>query len=240
MSGQVTPPIWLLPEPPRRHRGLDRDEIVRAAIEIADKGGAEALTMRAVAAAVGSSTPMSLYRYVHNRDGLVDLMLDTAMAEVEVPAAPGDDWRADVLAVARSLWAMAGRHPWFAELVHSRPPAGPNSLRKQEFLLAVFDEAGVPLPAARGFAQLVDGHVLGSALQQAEERKMWRANDFRSVADVKAVAGQWFDAGYAGEVYPRITALFAGLMSGDTPPDGPDVQFELGLACLLDGIAQRL
>lgn len=234
----VTPPIWLLPEAPRRQRGLDRDGIVRAAIALADKG--EALTMRAVATAVGSSTPMSLYRYVHNRDGLVDLMLDAAMAEVDVPAVPGEDWRADVLAVARSLWAMAERHPWFAELVHSRPPAGPNSLRKQEFLLAVFDNAGVPLPTARGFAQLIDGHVLGSALQQAEERKMWRANDFRSVDDVKVVAEQWFDAGYAGEVYPRITALFTGLISGDTPPETPQDQFELGLACLLDGIGRRI
>ena len=235
---KVTPPIWLLPEAPRRQRGLDRDGIVRAAIALADQG--EALTMRAVATAVGSSTPMSLYRYVHNRDGLVDLMLDAAMAEVDVPAEPGEDWRADVLAVARSLWAMADRHPWFAELVHSRPPAGPNSLRKQEFLLAVFDQAGVSLPAARGFAQLIDGHVLGSALQRAEERKMWRANEFSSLDDVKAVAEQWFDADYAGEAYPRITALFRGMMSADAVPESPQEQFELGLACLLDGIAQRI
>jgi AcrR family transcriptional regulator len=236
----VTPPIWLLPEPPRRQRGLGRDDIVRAAIALADQGGAAALTMRAVATAVGSSTPMSLYRYVHNRDGLVDLMLDAAMAEVDVPAEPGADWRADLLVVARSMWAMANRHPWFGELVHSRPPAGPNSLRKQEFMLSVFERAGAPLPTARGYAQLVDGHVLGSALQQAEERKMWQANDFRSLDDVKAVAEQWFDAGHAGEHYPRITALFSELMAGDTAQGGPDDQFELGLACLLDGIAQRL
>ncbi|TDQ01395.1 TetR/AcrR family transcriptional regulator C-terminal domain-containing protein [Labedaea rhizosphaerae] len=236
----VTPPIWLLPEAPRRQRGLDRDGIVRAAIALGDEGGADAVTMRAVATAVGSSTPMSLYRYVHNRDGLVDLMLDAAMAEVDVPAEPGADWRADVLAVARSSWAMTGRHPWFAELVHSRPPAGPNSLRKQEFLLAVFEKAGVALPTARGFAQLVDGHVLGSALQQAEERKMWRANDFRSIDDVKAVAEQWFDAGHAATLYPRITQLFTSMMSADAVPESPDEQFELGLACLLDGIAQRI
>ena len=69
---------------------------------------------------------------------------------------------------------------------------------------------------------------------------MWRANDFRSLDDVKVVAEQWFDAGYAGEVYPRITALFTDLMAADTPPPTPQDQFELGLACLLDGIAQRI
>lgn len=236
MSAQVTPPIWLLPEPPRRQRGLDRDGIVRAAIAIADEGGAAALTMRAVAAAVGSSTPMSLYRYVHNRDGLVDLMLDAAAAEVEVPGEPGAGWRADVAAVARSTWAMANRHPWFAELVHSRPPAGPNALRKQEFLLSVFDRAGVALALARTYVQLVDGHVLGAALQAAEERKMWRANDFRSVEDVKAVAAQWVDPDATSAVYPMLGKLLAGLVDAPAPPD----QFELGLDCLLDGLALRL
>ena len=74
-QGPPTPPIWLLPEPPERRWGLGRAEIVRAAVALADAGGADALTMRAVATALGSSTPMSLYRYVHSKDGLVDLML---------------------------------------------------------------------------------------------------------------------------------------------------------------------
>src|SRR5262245_37630998 len=81
----ATPPIWLLPEPPERSWGLGRADIVNAAVRLADAGGAEALTMRVVAKELGASTPMSLYRYVHNKDGLIDLMLDAVNAEVPTP-----------------------------------------------------------------------------------------------------------------------------------------------------------
>lgn len=88
-DGAPAPPIWFLPEAPERKWGLGRAEIVRVAIEIADGGGAEALTMRAVATKLGAATPMSLYRYVHSKEGLVDLMLDEVGAEVPTPDEPG-------------------------------------------------------------------------------------------------------------------------------------------------------
>jgi len=118
--------IWHHPEPPGRKNALTRAAVVRTAIELADTGGVAALTMRAVADALGVSTPMSLYRYVLNKDGLVDLMLDEVSAEVAVPAEPSGDWRADLRGLATSLWAMIGRHRWYAELVDSRPPFGPD------------------------------------------------------------------------------------------------------------------
>src|SRR3954453_17722428 len=74
--------IWTQPPPPARQRNLGRPEIVAAAMAVADEGGAEAVTMKAVAARLGPYTPMALYRYVGSKDGLVDLMLDAAIAEV--------------------------------------------------------------------------------------------------------------------------------------------------------------
>ncbi|MCP2164008.1 TetR/AcrR family transcriptional regulator [Goodfellowiella coeruleoviolacea] len=237
-----TPPIWLLPEPPERQWGLGRPEIVRAAIEIADEAGAAALTMRAVAAKLGSSTPMSLYRYVHSKDGLVDLMLDAACAEVSTPDQPGADWRAEVTELARARWAMVKRHPWFAELVHSRPPASPNACRYQEFYLATFARLGQDLARSVSFYRLIDGHVLGLALQQVEEQKMWRHNSFTSLAEVRDTARAWWGPMNEDGPYPNLVRLMRGYFDGGdgAPSPGVDEQFELGLGCLLDGIAARL
>ncbi|MFD2468819.1 TetR/AcrR family transcriptional regulator [Amycolatopsis silviterrae] len=265
-----TPPIWLLPEPPKRGWGLGRVDIVNAAVRLADLGGAEALTMRAVAKEMGASTPMSLYRYVHSKDGLVDLMLDLANSEVATPEVPGEDWRGELTSVAVDTWAMTKRHPWYARLVHQRPPAGPNVSRRTEFVLATFDRLGQDLSTALGYARLLDGYVTGQALQWAEERAMWQRNAFVDVVDVQRQARAWFGdlpsedgqypllvrvrecflaerhgaaGGAAGEA-AEADAAAAAAASADArkvaETAAEDAQFELGLECLLDGIAARL
>lgn len=82
--------------------------------------------MNAVARRLGPYTPMALYRYVGSKDGLTDLMLDAAVAEVALPER-GGDWRTDLHELAMCTWAMVRRHRWYAQLVHTRPPAGPQS-----------------------------------------------------------------------------------------------------------------
>jgi AcrR family transcriptional regulator len=239
-----TPPIWLLPEPTTRQRSLDRTEIVRAAVELADAGGSEALNMRALAGRLGSSTPMSLYRYVHNKDGLVDLMLDAAEGEVVTPERPTGDWRADATGATTSMWEMTKRHPWFAELTHSRPPTGPNCCRRREFMLAVFvTGAGQELTTAMDYAGLLDGHVVGLALAQAEERKMWERNSFTDLAQVVALVRSWLGPETDDPPYPLLDRVARAMLDSDSLEDdqsGPDARFELGLDCLLDGIAARI
>src|SRR5581483_7089321 len=122
--------IWTQPPPPPRQRSLGREDIVAAAIGLADEAGPDALTMKAVAGRLGSYSAMALYRYVHSKDGLVDLMLDAATAEIPVPPSPGPDWRADLQALAGQTREMTKRHPWYAALYHTRPPAGPHMMQR--------------------------------------------------------------------------------------------------------------
>jgi AcrR family transcriptional regulator len=234
----VTPPIWTLPEPPARNWGLGRAEIVQAAVRLADAEETDAPPLRAIAKELGASTPMSLYRYVHSKDGLLDLMLDAANAEVATPQQPGDDWRAELTALAGEQWAMAKRHPWFGRLVHQRPPVGPNATRIQEFVLATFGRLGLDLPAAFRYARLLDSYVVGQALQRAEEHRMWRDNDLTTIDDVRAQVRSW--ATINGDVHPLSRRSLDAFLAGTTTPFDDDEQFDLGLACLLDGIAARL
>jgi AcrR family transcriptional regulator len=215
-----------------------RTEIVRVAVRLADEEGTDVPPLRAIAKDLGASTPMSLYRYVHNKDGLVDLMLDTVNAEVVTPRQPGDDWRAELAALAGQQWSMTKRHPWFGRLVHQRPPVGPNALRIQEFVLATFDRLGLDLPSALRYARLLDGYVVGQALQRAEERRMWRANALTTIDDVRSQVRSW--SSIDGDTHPLSLRSRDDFLAGSTAPFDEDEQFDLGLACLLDGIAARL
>jgi len=220
----AAPPIWTLPAPPTRSWGLDRSEIVQTAIRLADADGTGIPPMRAIAKELGASTPMSLYRYVHSKDGLVDLMLDAVSAEVAVPATPSGDWRADLRGLALSLWSMIGRHRWYAELVDGRPPFGPHTLRRAAFLLSVLDGAG--LSPAVAYASLLDNYVTGTAMSVSRELVLLESFGIGSTEDLQA---------YAPEMADDSLATWLA----DMPDLTADGRFELGLDCLLDGFAQR-
>lgn len=217
-----TRPVSIWTEPAPRPPGLDRDRIVRAAIAVADESGASAVTMKAVATRLGC-TSMALYRYVRNKDGMVDLMLDAVTAEV--PLVPGD-WRPALRALAKETRAMIKRHPWYAELVHTRPPAGPHQMRRLEFMLSVLSEHGATLPRAMSQAAMLDRHVFGAGLQEAAEARFAPTDCYAAVTDMRDRAAGTF---------PKLAEWLAA-PSGPSPDD----QFELVLDILLDGIATRL
>jgi AcrR family transcriptional regulator len=229
------PLIWTQPSPPPRQRSLGRDEIVAAAIGLADEAGPAALTMKAVAARLGPYSAMALYRYVHSKDGLVDLMLDAATAEIARPARPGPDWRADLEDLAAQTRQMTRRHPWYAVLYHTRPPAGPNLMERLEFMLAVLIAQGASPAAAMTYAAMIDRYILGSGLQETEEARMSRAHGLDDEATLRSAMTTVHDLAAATGRLPHLTSWLAH-PSGPSPEE----QFSLGLGFLLDGIARCL
>lgn len=235
------PLVWSLPEPPRGPQpALGREQIVRAAIKLADDEGAPAATMRRVAAALGSSTPMSLYRYVGSKDGLVDLMLDAVCGEIQVPGEPTGDWRADLRGLALENWAMMRRHPWYPALVFSRPPIGPNALRLVEFGLAALDGVNEKLDSTTvmTYLAMINGLTIGTAMQAAEERKMRRRIGVTSDDELRAAARPYHEQIVATGRYPHYNRWLADGARFDVEDE--TIGFELVLDTLLDGIAARL
>ncbi|MFG2043296.1 TetR/AcrR family transcriptional regulator [Dactylosporangium sp. NPDC048998] len=134
--------------PPRGSRGPapghTRDEIVAAAVVLADADGLAAVSMRAVAARLGTAAG-SLYRYLSSRDDLLDLMADAAIGSMRpFPAAP-DPFDALVL-VARAQLAVYRRHPWLLEVIQRTSGVGPNGLAYFDHCLGVL----APLSCAVG------------------------------------------------------------------------------------------
>ena len=128
---------------------LSREEIVAAAIAAADRDGVDAVSMRRVAAALGSGT-MSLYRHVASREQLLDLMIDSAYSGIELPARPSGAWRQRLLALlAHAQRRMMHAHPWAALLVGSRPPVLAGFLRPLEAALAALTSTTWRTPTRR-------------------------------------------------------------------------------------------
>ncbi|MET9485514.1 TetR/AcrR family transcriptional regulator [Nocardia sp. NPDC006630] len=242
MKEETTAPgplIWSLPEPPGRPTTtLSRADILRAALTIADAEGAAALTMRRVATAVGASTPMSLYRYVGSKDGLVDLMIDAVYGEIPLPAAPSVPWRAALEQLSLDTWTVIGRHLWFGHLVHTRPPLGPNALRYFDFRFALLEPLGITADDMTRITTAIDGHLIGTALQMAEEQRMRTRTGLLTDHQLAEAAAPLLQPILAADRHPAFTRwLESRTLTDPTDPTDP---VAWTLTCLLDGITTRL
>src|SRR5690606_8436887 len=113
-----------------------------AAIAVVDREGGAGLTMRAVAQELGTG-PMTLYNYVDDRTGLDALVVDGVLRNLAPPAAPDADWRADVMAIAESVWRAVRPHPNAIPLILSRRSRSPIFLDTAEALLAALARSGL-------------------------------------------------------------------------------------------------
>ena len=102
---------------------LSRDRILQAALELADEGGIESLTMRKLGQVLGFEA-MSLYNHVANKDDVLDGILDLVLDETELPS-PAGDWhtaiRSSAISVHQALTAPSlGVPP--ADVAWPHPP----------------------------------------------------------------------------------------------------------------------
>ncbi len=129
--------------PPKRgpKQRLDIDQIVEAAIALADAEGLAALSMRKVAERLGVGT-MSLYTYVPGqaRAARPD---DRRRVEPSAAASAAHPWRARLERIARENWDRYHRHPWLLEVTPLRPVLGPNTIARYDHELAAIDGIGL-------------------------------------------------------------------------------------------------
>jgi AcrR family transcriptional regulator len=230
-----TDSIWTRPERPARgqRQALDRAQIVRAAIAIADEEGPQELSMRRIARRLGVGA-MSLYWYVASKEELLDLVFDAVLGEEPVPTHHSGDWRADLTLLARRGRAMMLRHPWLPSLMHVASRLGPNALAHADFSLATVDGLGLDTLTSFSIPNAVDDYVRGAVLGELE----WAAFKERAGqgdAGWPAILSSYREqAGQSGR-YPALARHFSEIKDVDA-----EANFEFGLSCLLDGIAARI
>ncbi|MEU9013900.1 TetR/AcrR family transcriptional regulator C-terminal domain-containing protein [Streptomyces sp. NPDC048479] len=233
--------IWMRPEPAdrrtaRAQRTLSRDQIVRAAIKIADSEGREAASMRRIAAEIGAGA-MSLYYYVPSKEDLIELMVDEVIGETRLPEQPGPDWRGSLAAAADEKRALWLRHPWLATAwTHGHPIWGPNSLRQQEFVLGTLAEFDLQVDELLSLIGLYNSYVESFVRNEVgwlEEARRTKMDMMEWMRQSRPYAKQLVATGE----YPMFTRVLTETM---TPHMEPDARFQCGLARVLDSIAASL
>jgi AcrR family transcriptional regulator len=205
----------------RRPRGsLSRDLILDAAEELAAGGGFDALTMRAVASRLGA-VPMALYNHFATKDELVDALLDRVLGRFEPPA-PGDDWRADLLAFARAHRRMLADHPWAVTQLFSRPSPGLGAVRIGEVALGILRRAGF----STGDAVAVFSGVI--ALNYG-----W--SSFTAARQLDP-AGPSHDVGAALAALPAAVFPLTVEAAGEMGAYGSDAHYEFVVGCFVGGL----
>jgi AcrR family transcriptional regulator len=221
-------PIWLRPAPRPgvgRPPTLSREQITAAAVIVADVEGLAAVTMRRVAAELGTSAA-SLYRHVATRDDLIDLMVDRALGEFD-PIPDTGDWRADVVAAHLGRLRWLRRRPWMVDGIQARPPIGPNSLRMIEQSLQQL----APHPAP-GSAKMEALTVLAGLLNTIAQHERPRSG----VPDQEFLAAQMAVLHRAASdgAHPHLAAAFAE--PEPHPNESSDERLGRILRLVLDGL----
>ena len=216
--------IWTQPPPPPRQRGLGRPEIVAAALAVADEGGAEAVTMKAVAGRLGAYTPMALYRHVPSKAHLLAAMTDAAYGTPPGPTSHRRSWRTEVESWVSALWQLYEQHPWLVRTPTTTAPIGPNALAWTEALLRPLARAGLSGADLLAAATFVSSAVRDLARIAGEL-------DPAAAADYGRVLAERLDPRH----FPLMAELTANATFDDDQGDvTPMVWF--GLRRLLDGI----
>ncbi len=207
------------------------DDVVQAAIQIAEADGLGAVTMQAVSAQLGYTT-MAIYRYFPHKEALLDAIVDAAMGAPPRPTEPPGEWRADVARWAHAKRAMLCARPWLAELPFVAAPHGPNWLSWVEAVVEPLSRIGLSPVDTGEMLSVIDGYTRGAsdtAISLARARA-------RGTSDAEWTAAVGADLGRAiGDArFPAFAALMTAPSGG--PARTMEASFDFGLQRVLDGI----
>lgn len=148
---------------------LSRERVLAAALELVDREGLSALSMRRLGGELGVEA-MALYRYAAGKDALLDGLVEALYLELEnrlAQSSPSADWRAELRRTALATYAVCLDHPHVVPLLATRMLAVPLArrplavLRDHERMLALLEDAGLDEQRAAAVFRSCTAWVLG-------------------------------------------------------------------------------
>ena len=203
-----------------RGTSLTRQRIVTAALEIVDREGLAALSMRRLGSELGVD-PMAAYYHIPNKDALLDAIVEAVMAEIDLSkdelSAPPED---RIMYAARSYRDVMLAHSNALPIVLSRGPSTPEAMRPVELLLGILRDAGLtPAQAMAGMNAIASGvrgyvGMVANGAAEPPTPEVWEA----------------FEERFSSEEFPHLreAALCA--------PDFLGADFEFGIRALARGL----
>jgi AcrR family transcriptional regulator len=237
---RIPPPPWQrLPDrqPRRRKDPISREAIVAATVQLLDREGLGALSMRRLAEELGTGAA-SLYWHVGSKDGLLDLVLDEIIGESQVPDPDPPRWQDQLKDVARGLRRISLRHPYVVRISIGRIPMGPNALQFSERVLAILRAAGLPPRLAlQGYLLLiatVNGFTVDETGMQDGPGPGGAPPGDLAARQQAADMARDYAASLPAELFPTMTSLADEFSLAD-----PEERFEVLLDIFVDGLARR-
>ncbi|MFI6787245.1 TetR/AcrR family transcriptional regulator [Nonomuraea sp. NPDC050383] len=200
---------------------LSRARIVAAAIDLIEREGADAVSMRRIAAELGVGV-MSLYNHVPTKDALLDGVAEAVLSEIQFTDDPDADWTDRVRMQARAFRQIAHHYPRCTMLVVSRQLHSAAGLLPVERALATLRSAGFDGPDAVRVLRLFIAFVVGSLLREVGVTPTFAPTDHRHLAGAEAADPALF---------PEVSALAPLLGACDH-----EAEFAFGVELLIQAI----
>ena len=215
-----------------RREPLTRERVLRVAIDRADEGGAESLSMRPLAQELGV-VPMALYKHVANKDELLDAMVDAVMGEVNDAVGrvtlDSTAWQPTIRARILAAREVFLSHPWAPGLMVSRTTMTPGFMRYYDDLVGLFLDSGYSIDLTHHALHALGSRALGFTQELYDDSG-------EADAQGEALLEQMAAA------YPNLTRMVADIVHDDDTTLGwcdDQVEVEFALDLLLDGLAAQ-
>jgi AcrR family transcriptional regulator len=206
-----------------RRPQLTREQVVTAAIALADRDGIESISMRRLAQELGVEA-MSLYTHVRNKDDLLDGMVDAVISMIPGDAGPAD-WRTALRRMALAARGVMLRHPWAPRTVETRAAPGPAGIAYVNDVLGILRQGGFSITQAHHALHILGSRLLGFTQNLFDDSAGPGPDTPPSLPDGFAAAFP-----YAAEMALAVTH------GGALGPCDDDDEFEFALDFILDGL----
>lgn len=208
-----------------RRTPLSRERVLQAAVELADRGGIEALSMRKLGQELDVEA-MALYRHVRNKDDILDGIVDVIVGEIDAPE-PGDDWQSALRQKIVAARQVMLRHPWAPRVIEERTSLGPAVLGYVDTVLGIMRGGGFSLDLAHHALHVMSSRILGFNQDLFDDGGEVDPTPEAAAILSRSMADRW----------PHITELaMAASHDGGLGRCDDDVEFYFGLDLILDGL----
>ena len=209
-----------------RRTPVTRARVLEAAVDLADRDGIDAVSMRNLGQVLGIEA-MSLYTHIRGKEDLLDGMVDVVVAEIPIEV-DGPDWRTTLRLQILEARSVMLRHRWAARVIETRSAPGLATLGYMEAVTGIVRDGGFTVDLTHHAM-----HVLGSRVLGFNQDLF----DDSGVPDPEAAAT--FAAQLAG-AYSNIASIAtAASHEGGIGGCDDDYEFAFGLDLILDGLERR-
>lgn len=211
---------------------LTYERIITAAVQLIERDGADAFSMRRIASELGCGV-MSLYNYVPSRAAVLDGVAERILSGIDFSTEAGASWEEQVRAQARAFRQIGQAYPRCTMVVVSRPVDSAATLRPIEHALATLSQAGFPRENAVRVVRTFVAFVVGTLVRDVGVAPGLEPQ--RPLNQDPAILSADRPIFLNPAEFPMVTSMSAELMDRDI-----DTDFEFGLDLLVCAVAELL